>query len=120
MPTQNGTIFLHTNRTMTTWFVRTHCMLQLRAIVGNRTEPQRTIAHALGDAGYSTAYIGKWHLGGRWEGYKDNKTSIKPVLENCRGGYRDFWLAAEALEHTSHGFAGYLYDGENNKVEFKG
>lgn len=95
---------------------RTGCFTNYRGL----PDGQRTIAHALGDAGYSTAYIGKWHLGGRWEGYKDNKTSIKPVLENCRGGYRDFWLAAEALEHTSHGFAGYLYDGENNKVEFKG
>ena len=27
-----------------------------------------------------------------------------------RGGYKDYWLAADVLEFTSHGYDGYMYD----------
>lgn len=37
-----------------------------------------------------------------------------------RGGWKDYWLASDVLEFTSHGYDGYLYDGDMNKVEFKG
>lgn len=69
----------------------------------------RTIAQILNDTDYDTAYIGKWHLA---------RTRTEPVPEELRAGYR-YWLAADALEHTSHPFEGKLYDNDNKPVEFK-
>lgn len=79
---------------------------------------ERTIAHHLGDAGYETAYIGKWHLAscGKRGGEDDFRTS--PIPPARRGGYRDFWLAADVLERTSHGYGGYMYDTDGNRREF--
>ena len=75
-----------------------------------------TIAKYLNEAGYDTAYVGKWHLA------SDALTSdpvIAPVPAEKRGGYR-YWMASDLLEHTSHGYNGYLYNGDNEKVEFTG
>ncbi len=35
-----------------------------------------------------------------------------------RGGWDDFWLAADALEHTSHGWDGHLFDGNGRRRDF--
>lgn len=70
---------------------------------------KRTIAHILKESGYETGYIGKWHLA---------VTRTKPVPKELRGGY-DYWLAADALEHTSHPYEGTLFDSNNNPVSFK-
>lgn len=35
-------------------------------------------------------------------------------------GYRDYWVASDVLEFTSHGYDGYLFDDQMNKVEFEG
>ena len=60
---------------------------------------QRTMAHYFHDAGYDTAYIGKWHLAsGRHEVQKEE-----------RGGY-DWWLGANALEATSRPYDTLVYD----------
>lgn len=67
-----------------------------------------TIAHRLGDAGYDTGYIGKWHLAGS-----------DPVVEAQRGGYRH-WLAANALEHTSDAYRCELYDADDRSVLLPG
>jgi len=77
----------------------------------------KTIAHYFSEAGYEVGYIGKWHLASTGKEF-DFKT--KPVPPERRGGYKDFWLAADVLEFTSHGYDGYMYDGRMNKVEFKG
>ncbi len=75
----------------------------------------KTIAHYLNEAGYDTAYIGKWHLA------SDSRHNLKtkPVPEERRGGYK-YWRAADVLEFTSHGYNGYIYDNDNNRLEFKG
>jgi uncharacterized sulfatase len=74
----------------------------------------RTLAHWLGDAGYETGYLGKWHLAGRaGEHYTD-----APVPPHRRGGYRDFWLASDILEFTSHGEGGHMYDADMRRVDF--
>lgn len=73
-------------------------------------EGARTIAHHFRDAGYDTGYIGKWHLAG---------TRTEPVPEHLRGGY-DYWLAADALEHTSDAYRTVLYNNDNEAVELPG
>ncbi|MGI5896593.1 MAG: sulfatase-like hydrolase/transferase [Oscillospiraceae bacterium] len=79
---------------------------------------QDTLAKRMNDAGYRTAYVGKWHLA------SDMRTGHHyehaPVPAERRGGYSDYWYVADMLELTSHGYDGYVFDGDNNKVEFKG
>ncbi len=78
---------------------------------------EKTLAHYLSELGYEVGYIGKWHLAstGPAQNYR-----TKPVPPEWRGGYRDFWLAADVLEFTSHSEGGYLFDGAGNQVDFRG
>lgn len=73
------------------------------------------IAHYLAEAGYDTAYIGKWHLASDSE----HKLATKPTPKERRGGY-DYWRASDVLEFTSHGYNGYVFDENCNKINFKG
>ena|SRR5215472_12808483 len=78
-------------------------------------EKATTLATTLRSAGYSTNYIGKWHLA--------PQTSIQqagPVAPANRGGFLDLWLAANTLEHTSHAYEGDLYDNDGKAVHFSG
>ena len=79
----------------------------------------KTIAHYLGDTGAQTAYIGKWHLASMARGTAQNGVSMAVPPER-RGGWRDHWLAADFPEFTSHGYDGYLHDGDGNRVDFTG
>ena len=79
----------------------------------------KTMADYFGENGYDTAYIGKWHLAsdrsvGR--GLHCEKTAIP---KEKQGGYK-YWRAADVLEFTSHGYDGYVFDGDGNKIDFKG
>lgn len=74
-----------------------------------------TIAKILAKNGYDTAYIGKWHLASD----RNNNLKTKPIPVEKRGGYR-YWRASDVLEFTSHGYDGYVYDENNNKLNFKG
>jgi len=79
---------------------------------------EKTIAHWCSEAGYEVGYIGKWHLASTWgedEGFRD-----RGVPPERRGGWKDYWLASDVLEFTSHGYDGYLFDADMRKVEFKG
>jgi arylsulfatase A-like enzyme len=76
-----------------------------------------TLAKSFRGAGYKTAYIGKWHLGGVRLGYKDWKQ--EPVPAERRGGY-EYWLAADAVEFTSDAYHTVLFDGNNTPVELPG
>ena len=73
-------------------------------------EDATTLADAFNGAGYQTGYVGKWHLA---------DTRLEPVPERLRGGYEDYWVAADALEHTSRAYEGTLFDGEGEPVEFE-
>lgn len=82
-------------------------------------EDIKPLAEYFNKAGYETAYIGKWHLASDrfpWR-FHCEKTAVP---KEKRGGYKDYWMAADVLEFTSHGYDGYVFDGDNNKVEFKG
>lgn len=75
-----------------------------------------SIARHFHAAGYDTAYIGKWHLASN---VLSNDPVIEPVPESKRAGYQ-YWMASDLLEHTSHGYNGYVYDGNDQKVAFVG
>ena len=86
---------------------------------------EKGIAEYFNEAGYETAYVGKWHLASHHTFAKPPKpdsvdfktTAIPPEY---RGGYKDYWLASDVLEFTSHGYGGYFHDGDMNKREFSG
>jgi arylsulfatase A-like enzyme len=71
----------------------------------------RTMAHYFKDAGYTTGYIGKWHLADR--------DSVGPVREEDRGGY-DYWLASNLLEFTSDAYDMVMYDNDGEAVKLPG
>jgi arylsulfatase A-like enzyme len=71
----------------------------------------RTLAHHFGDAGYQTAYLGKWHLA--------DGDVAGPVRAHQRGGYQR-WLAANLLEFTSDAYHTTLYDEHGTAREFGG
>lgn len=73
-----------------------------------------TLAKTLRSAGYTANYIGKWHLG---QGGLQHDGAVPPEY---RGGFDDFWEASNALEHTSHGFEGEMFDGDGNPIRFSG
>ena len=68
----------------------------------------KTLAHFFREAGYDTAYIGKWHLADQ-----------EPVGEAQRGGY-EYWLAANALELVSESYRTVVYDAANQPVSLPG
>jgi uncharacterized sulfatase len=76
-----------------------------------------TIARRFSGAGYDTAYVGKWHLA---SDRHDNNYAGTAVPAERRGGYKDYWIASDVLEFTSHGYNGYMHDIDNKKVEFTG
>lgn len=78
---------------------------------------QKTLARFLREAGYRVGYVGKWHLASDKDG---NHYETVPVPLERRGGYEDYWMAADVLEFTSHGYGGYVFDREGNKLEFTG
>ncbi len=92
---------------------------------------KKTVAHFLSDEGYSVGYVGKWHLASNntaHEGFvvAEPEDSFGESIDNCftaipkqyRGGYKDFWVASDILEGTSHGYGGYMFDIEGNKVSW--
>lgn len=78
---------------------------------------KKNLADYFNEAGYQTAYIGKWHLASDNDG---EDYTVSAVPESKRAGYKDYWMAADVLEFTSHGYDGYVFDKENNKVPFTG
>lgn len=77
------------------------------------------LARYFNNAGYQTAYIGKWHLASdRYPGIGLHCES-KAVPKDRQGEYQ-YWRAADCLEFTSHGYDGYIFDGDGNKIDFKG
>jgi len=80
------------------------------------TEDATTLASTMKKAGYSTNYIGKWHLARPEAGTAAETRGAVKV--GHRGGFDDLWLAANALELTSHAYEGDFYDNDNNAVHF--
>lgn len=74
-----------------------------------------TLARRMIAGGYETAYIGKWHLASM----QGSSYRTLPVPEERRGGY-EYWMVADALEATSHGYNGYVFDGDMKRHDFVG
>jgi arylsulfatase A-like enzyme len=75
-----------------------------------------TLATELRKAGYTANYIGKWHMAPNSEAEGGGTGPVK--LEH-RGGFLDFWEAANALEHSSHPYEGTIWDRDGNPITFK-
>ncbi len=78
-----------------------------------------TMADIFNENGYDTAYIGKWHLASdRYPGIglHCEKTAVP---KEKQGGYK-YWRGADVLEFTSHGYDGYVFDEDGNKLDFCG
>jgi len=69
-----------------------------------------TIATECAKAGYSTNYIGKWHLAPLPTG---------PVAPPNRGGFLGLWQASNMLELTSEPYSGNIYDGDGRPIHFE-
>lgn len=80
----------------------------------------KTVADYFNEAGYETAYVGKWHLASQRDENEIIDYERKPIPPERRGGHKGFWRVADILEFTSHGYDGYVYDENMNKCEFKG
>lgn len=79
---------------------------------------EKTMAHYLSENGYEVGYIGKWHLASFGEIGGTDDFRIRPVPPERRGGYKDFWLASDTLEFTSHSYDGHMFDGKMQKRKF--
>lgn len=83
-----------------------------------------TLAGCFAKAGYETAYVGKWHLASNKSSYgapPDGECfETRAVPPERRGGYRDYWMVSDVLEFTSHGYDGYVFDGDGGRHDFIG
>lgn len=84
----------------------------------------RTLADCFHDGGYETAYVGKWHLASNRASYQappdEENFETRAIPPHRRGGYRDYWIASDVLEATSHGYDGYVFDGGGQRLDFIG
>lgn len=70
-----------------------------------------TLAKCFSNAGYTTGYIGKWHLG--------DEASPGAVRPEHRAGYQE-WLASQLLEFTSDAYDLRLYDNDGAEHKLPG
>ena len=83
----------------------------------------QNIADYFSNSGYEVAYIGKWHLAstlGKSNDFELKKIDYRrnPIPLEFRGGYKDYWLASDVLEHSSHSYEGLLFNGKGVKRDF--
>jgi arylsulfatase A-like enzyme len=76
-----------------------------------------TLATQLAAAGYTTNYIGKWHLA---PNIRNDPASHGFVPPENRGGFTGLWQASNELELTSHAYHGTLWDNAGNPMKFDG
>ncbi len=72
-----------------------------------------TIAQPFNDAGYHTAYIGKWHIDGWHE--RDGRAALHTVPTHRRGGFRQ-WLGYENNNSQWDCFV-HGHDADGNEID---
>lgn len=75
-----------------------------------------TLASVLRDNGYTTNFIGKWHLM-----KSDNKTHTGYgwVPPEHRYGFLDLWEGANEFERTTHPYEGTIWDSDGKEITYK-
>jgi arylsulfatase A-like enzyme len=76
-----------------------------------------TLATILRAEGYSTNYIGKWHLAPNTAG---DESTHGFVPRQFRGGFDDLWQASNELERTTHPYQGTIWDGDGKPMTYDG
>ncbi len=72
-----------------------------------------TLGTLLGKAGYSTNYIGKWHLAPN-----PGRKGKGPVPPEYRYGFTGFWLAANVPEVSTKPYDSQFWDNAGNPVHY--
>ena len=75
---------------------------------GRLPDDALTLGHHFQGAGYTTGYVGKWHL-----------CHENPVPSKCRTGY-DHWLGAEVVELDTDDYDAWLYDNDGVRKKMPG
>lgn len=75
-----------------------------------------TLARVLKKNGYSTNFIGKWHLS--HYDHHDPKTLGWVPPGPSRGGFDDVWEGANVLEEVSHPYNGTIWDSSGKPIEY--
>lgn len=75
-----------------------------------------TLPSILGSEGYTTNYIGKWHLAPTMG---EGPASLGFVPPQNRGGFNGLWQASNVLELTSHPYEGTIWNGDGAPMRFK-
>ena len=93
---------------------------QVRVHTNHRVLPLdgKYMAHYLAEAGYEVGYLGKWHLASGPEEGGEANFRTKAIPPERRGGYKDFWLASDVLEFTSHSYDGHMFDADGRRRDF--
>ena len=80
-------------------------------------KPQgKALGECFRDAGYATAYIGKWHLKGHAKGVSVNEGRQQPVPQDRRLGF-DFWRVHECTHDYNHSV---YFDEQNTPHTWEG
>ncbi len=79
------------------------------------SEDAVTLATTLGSAGYSTNYIGKWHLAPNGSARKQ----LGYVPPQHRGGFTGLWEVSNVLELTSHPYHGTIWNGDGTPMHYE-
>jgi arylsulfatase A-like enzyme len=76
-----------------------------------------TIANVFGDNGYSTHFVGKWHVSSSGKDTTGPNTHGWVPPGPSRGGFQT-WEGANEVELTSHPYYGSYWDNEGNDLKF--
>jgi arylsulfatase A-like enzyme len=83
-----------------------------------------TLATVLRSQGYTTNYIGKWHLAPHTARSQEvdplGANGLGYVPPQYRGGFLDLWEASNVLELTTHPYKGSLWDADGKEIHFEG